>query len=138
MRRSSRIAILIPCRNEALALPGLLEELRGYLPEIVVVDDGSTDETASIARRMGAECIGLWPGQGKGAALQAGFRHLERRGFSHALTLDGDGQHCPGDIPGFLSSLEETRADLIVGRRRMKFGVMPWPRLAVNRVMSAC
>jgi glycosyltransferase involved in cell wall biosynthesis len=129
---------LIPCRNEAVALPGLLEGVRSYLPDVLVVDDGSIDGTAGIARRYGAECIGLWPGQGKGAALQAGFRHLESLGFSHALTMDGDGQHCPRDIPGFFSCFEDTGADLVVGLRRMTFGTMPWPRLAVNRVMSGC
>lgn len=119
-----------------MALPGLLEGVRCYLPDVLVVDDGSIDGTAGIARRNGAECIRLSPGQGKGAALQAGFRHLESLGFSHALTMDGDGQHCPQDIPGFISCFENTGADLVVGLRRMTFGTMPWPRLVVNRLMS--
>jgi len=131
-------AALIPCRNEALALPRLLEEVRCFLPAVVVVDDGSRDATGRIARQMGAECVGLWPGQGKGAALQAGFQRLQELGFSHAVTLDGDGQHSPQDIPRFLSCRQNTGADLVVGSRMMTAGTMPWPRRAANRAMSLC
>jgi polyprenyl-phospho-N-acetylgalactosaminyl synthase len=95
MRQANRYAALIPCRNEAVALPRLLGEVRRFLPDVLVVDDGSRDGTREIAREMGAECIRLSPGQGKGAALQTGFRELESSGFSHAMTLDGDGQHSP-------------------------------------------
>jgi glycosyltransferase involved in cell wall biosynthesis len=137
-RHSIQCAAVIPCRNEALALPGLLEELRFFLSSVLVVDDGSRDGTATIARQKGAECIKLRPGQGKGAALQAGFLYLGELGFTHALTLDGDGQHCPGDIPNFLACHQDTEADLIVGRREMRAGTMPWPRLFANRAMSAC
>jgi len=138
VRQSNRCAALIPCRNEALALPGLLEEVRRFLSAVLVVDDGSEDATGEIAREMGAECVGLWPGQGKGAALQAGFQRLEELGFSHAVTLDGDGQHSPDDIPRFLTCGQNTGADLVVGIRLMTPGTMPWPRRVVNRAMSAC
>ncbi len=117
VRQCQSYAALIPCRNEARALPRLLEEVRRFLPAVLVVDDGSHDETGAIARQMGADCVRLWPGRGKGAALQAGFRRLEELGFSHALTLDGDGQHSPADIPRFLSCRENTGADLVVGDR---------------------
>ncbi len=131
-------AALIPCRNEALALPRLLEEVRRFLPEVLVVDDGSRDATGRIASELGAGCVELWPGQGKGAALQAGFQRLEELGYTHALTLDGDGQHSPADIPRFLSCGQETGADLVIGSRIMTPATMPWPRRAANRAMSAC
>ncbi|HUD45638.1 MAG TPA: glycosyltransferase family 2 protein [Candidatus Baltobacteraceae bacterium] len=138
MRQSHSWAALIPCRDEAVALPGLLQEVRRFLPAVLVVDDGSRDATGAIAREMGVDCLALWPGQGKGAALQAGFRHLEVLGFSHAVTLDGDGQHSPDDIPRFLSCGRDTGADLVVGSRTMAPGSMPWSRRAANRAMSAC
>jgi glycosyltransferase involved in cell wall biosynthesis len=138
MRESIPCAALIPCRNEAVALPGLLQEVRRFLPNILVVDDGSRDATGTIARNMDVECFRLCPGQGKGAALQAGFQRLEELGFSHALTLDGDGQHSPEDIPRFLACGRVTEADLVVGSRIMSAGAMPWSRRIANRAMSAC
>ena len=99
---------------------------------------GRVTPQRKVARERGAECVGLWPGQGKGAALQAGFLRLEELGFTHALTLDGDGQHCPQDIPRFLSCVQNTAADLVVGSRELTAAAMPWMRFAVNRVMSAC
>jgi glycosyltransferase involved in cell wall biosynthesis len=138
VREGHSIAALIPCRNEAAALPGLLQEVRRFLPAILVVDDGSEDATGQIARTMGAECVGWQPGRGKGASLQAGFQRLEELGFTHALALDGDGQHCPQDIPGFLSCAARTGADLVVGRRTMTRGSMPLSRRMANRAMSAC
>jgi glycosyltransferase involved in cell wall biosynthesis len=125
-------AVLIPCRNEEDALRGLLPEISNYFPTVVVVDDGSRDGTAKVAREMGAQCIRFSPGRGKGAALQAGFAHLEETGFRHALTMDGDGQHSPSDIPRFL----DCDADLIIGERDMS--KMPPVRRVVNRAMSAC
>jgi len=131
-------AALIPCRNEAAALPALLTEVRRFLPAVLVVDDGSEDATAAVAREMGAECIGWESGRGKGSALKAGFQYLTDSGFSHALTLDGDGQHSPRDIPRFLSCGESLGADLVVGRRTMSAGSMPWSRRMANRAMSGC
>lgn len=125
-------AALIPCRNEEDALRALLPEVGRFFPTVVVVDDGSRDGTAATAREMGAECIRLSPGRGKGAALQAGFAHLEELGFRYALTMDGDGQHSPSDIPRFL----ECDADLVVGQRDMSS--MPPVRKLVNRAMSDC
>jgi glycosyltransferase involved in cell wall biosynthesis len=138
MRQFNPCAALIPCRNEAVALPGLLEEVRCFLSAVLVVDDGSRDGTGRVTREMGVQCVRLWPGQGKGAALQAGFRRLEEMGFRHAMTLDGDGQHSPEDIPRFLSCGLNTGADLVVGSRMMTLRTMPLPRLLANRAMSAC
>ena len=138
MRKPYSYAALIPCRNEAAALPELLAQVRCFLPAVLVVDDGSSDATMQIARESGAECLGWRPGRGKGAALQAGFRYLEEVGFSHAVALDGDGQHSPRDIPSFLSCLQTTGADLIVGCRTMAAANMPWSRRMANRAMSKC
>jgi glycosyltransferase involved in cell wall biosynthesis len=123
-------AALIPCRNEEDALRGLLPEVSKYFPTVVVIDDGSEDETAKVARENGAQCIRLAPGRGKGAALRVGFRHLDELGFRHALTMDGDGQHSPTDIPRFF----DCDADLVIGERDMN--KMPPIRRLVNRAMS--
>lgn len=117
------IVALIPGYNEG---PRIAEVVRGaaaHLP-VVVVDDGSSDDTAAQARAAGATVIEQRPNQGKGAALRAGFRRALADGADAVLTLDADGQHDPAEIPTFLSAwAAETRPDLVIGRRN--FRAMP-------------
>jgi glycosyltransferase involved in cell wall biosynthesis len=114
---------LIPGYNEG---PRIAEVVRGasaHLP-VLVVDDGSADDTADVARAAGATVIEQRPNQGKGAALRAGFRQALADGADAVLTLDADGQHDPAEIPAFLSAwAAEPRPDLIIGRRN--FRAMP-------------
>ena len=127
---------MIPCRNEADALGALVRAVRAQLPHVIVVDDGSTDDTAQVACAAGAE-VAAHPGaRGKGAALQTGWRRARERGFSFALCLDGDGQHAPGDIGKFLACAGRTGASLVVGNRMHAAEKMPWLRRFVNRWMS--
>jgi glycosyltransferase involved in cell wall biosynthesis len=117
------IVALIPGYNEG---PRIAEVVRGaaaHLP-VVVVDDGSSDDTAAQARAAGATVIEQRPNQGKGAALRAGFRRALADGADAVLTLDADGQHDPAEIPAFLSAwAAEPRPDLVIGRRN--FRAMP-------------
>jgi glycosyltransferase involved in cell wall biosynthesis len=117
------IVALIPGFNEG---PRIAEVVRGasaHLP-VVVVDDGSSDDTAAQARAAGATVIEQRPNQGKGAALRAGFRRALADGADGVLTLDADGQHDPAEIPTFLSAwAAEARPDLVIGRRN--FRAMP-------------
>jgi len=136
MNGSSQCAAVIPCHNEAASIADLACTVQRYLPAVVVVDDGSTDDTGERARQSGAEVLRLPRNQGKGAALRAGFRHAHGRGFAWALAMDGDGQHSPGDIPAFLSHAEATGADLIIGNRFAYADRMPAVRRFVNRWMS--
>src|SRR5690348_9139729 len=91
-------AVIIPCLNEAATIGSLVRAVRQSIPTVIVVDDGSTDSTASLAEEAGAEVIRQTQTSGKGAALNAGWRRALERGFQWALTMDGDGQHSPGDI----------------------------------------
>jgi glycosyltransferase involved in cell wall biosynthesis len=117
------IVALIPGYNEG---PRIAEVVRGasaHLP-VVVVDDGSSDDTSAQARAAGASVIEQRPNQGKGAALRAGFRRALTDGADAVLTLDADGQHDPAEIPTFLSAwAAEPRPDLVIGRRN--FRAMP-------------
>src|SRR5215207_9432645 len=92
-------AVVIPCHNEGRAIGELVQAVRRILPAVVVVDDGSTDDTASRAREAGAEVIAAGVVRGKGAALRAGWLHARGRGFQWAVSMDGDGQHAPEDLP---------------------------------------
>lgn len=130
-----RILALIPAHDEAPRIVAVVAGAAAHLP-VLVVDDGSVDGTAHVARAAGAEMITLAPNAGKGAALRAGFRHALEAGFDGALTLDGDGQHDPAEIPAFLGALDAStspeRPDLVVGRR--DFTRMPPTRRLANMI----
>jgi glycosyltransferase involved in cell wall biosynthesis len=130
-------AAVIPCLNEGAAISALVRAVRPYLPKVIVVDDGSTDKTSARAAEAGAEIIRHARPRGKGAALRSGWKRAAELGFSWALTLDGDGQHAPADIPRLFSAAENG-AVLVVGNRMAQPLAMPWTRRAVNRWMSRC
>jgi glycosyltransferase involved in cell wall biosynthesis len=127
---------VVPCLNEAAVIGPLVQGIRRHVLTVVVVDDGSSDATGSMAKMHGAEVIRNETTLGKGAALRAGWRWASERGFSWALTLDGDGQHAPEDIPAFFECANRTSAPLIVGNRMAEAHAMPWVRRWVNRWMS--
>jgi glycosyltransferase involved in cell wall biosynthesis len=127
----AEILALIPAYEEGPRVAGVVVAAMTHLP-VLVVDDGSTDDTAARAALAGATVIGQHPNQGKGAALRAGFRWALEHGFEAVVTLDADGQHDPAEIPSFLAARERTAADLIIGRR--DFSRMPPIRRLANRL----
>ena len=129
-------AVVIPCCNEEATIAGLVQEVQRHLPTVIVVDDGSTDQTAARAATAGAQVVRRDRNPGKGAALQAGVAAALAQHFTWVMTLDGDGQHRPEDIPTFLRCAEETGASLIVGNRMRQAESIPWLRRRVNRWMS--
>ncbi len=132
----AQCAVVIPCLNEAGSLAALIAEIRPCLPNVIVVDDGSTDATAALARQSGARLVQHGQTMGKGAALGSGCRFARELGFDWVLTLDGDGQHAASDIPRLLSAAEVTQAELVVGNRMANPTTMPWIRWQVNRWLS--
>jgi len=129
-------AVVIPCRNEAGVIAGLVREVRPHLPLVLVVDDNSEDETAARAAEAGAQVVRRTENPGKGAALKAGVAAARARGCEWVMTLDGDGQHRPEDIPAFLRCAEETDAALVVGNRMHRAEAMQWLRRQANRWIS--
>ncbi|HUP54553.1 MAG TPA: glycosyltransferase family 2 protein [Methylomirabilota bacterium] len=125
------ILALIPAYEEGPRIGAVVEAARRHLP-VVVIDDGSTDDTAERARAAGAMVLRQEPNAGKGAALRAGFRHAIDAGAPAVLTLDADGQHDPAQIPAFLERFGERRAALIIGQRDLRS--MPPVRRLSNTV----
>ena len=113
-----RLAI-VPARNEEEAVGRVVEELRDFDPglDVVVIDDGSTDDTAARARAAGAAVVRLPYNLGIGGAVQTGFKYALASGYEIVIRLDGDGQHDPQQIPNLLGPLERGEADVVVGSR---------------------
>lgn len=128
--------MVIPCVNEARTISALVLAIRKVLPQVIVVDDGSADETGALAAKAGAEVIRREDKHGKGAALNAGWRRARERGFRWVLTMDGDGQHATEDIAVLLAAAGQGNADLIVGNRMANAERMPWLRRRVNQWLS--
>lgn len=129
-----KTAALVPAYREAKYIAKVIADTQQYIPDVLVVDDGSDDDTASIACQAGAEVIVNETNMGKGASLGIGLDHLFDHGYDAAICLDGDGQHLPAEIPRFLEAAEN--ADLVVGNRMAKVEDMPFARLWTNRVTS--
>lgn len=126
---TATILAVIPAYNEAARIAPVLAATQAHLP-VLVVDDGSQDETASLAEAEGAAVLRQIPNQGKGAALRAGFHYALKNGYDAVITLDADGQHAPDEIGRFVEQFVETNADLIIGARQ--FGQMPTVRRISN------
>jgi glycosyltransferase involved in cell wall biosynthesis len=129
-----KIIALIPGYNEAERIGAVIEAARTFL-EVVVVDDGSSDDTARVAEAAGATVLRQVPNQGKGAALKRGFRWAMENGADAVLMLDADGQHDPAEIPKFLTAHTTNNSDLIIGYRN--FSEMPFKRKVANTVGRA-
>ena len=133
----AKVAALIPAYREAAHIGEVVRRVRAQLQNVLVVDDGSPDDTAEHARQAGAEVIVHARNAGKGAAIKTGFKTLLERGFDYVLILDGDGQHLPEEIERFLSAAAtETTCGMIVGNRMHKPDGMPLVRMFTNRIMS--
>lgn len=129
-----RVLALIPAHDEAARITAVIDGARRHVA-VLVVDDGSADETATVAEAAGARVVRQSPNQGKGAALRAGFAAALDGGIEAVITLDGDGQHDPGEIPAFLGAYARRAADgqpseLIIGNR--DFRRMPPVRRLAN------
>jgi glycosyltransferase involved in cell wall biosynthesis len=123
---------LIPAHDEAPRIAAVIAAAREHLP-VLVVDDGSRDDTAAVARAAGATVVEQRPNQGKGAALRAGFQRAIADGADRILTLDADGQHDPTEIPKLLAAGRATTPpDLVIGARR--FRTMPPMRRLANEL----
>jgi glycosyltransferase involved in cell wall biosynthesis len=121
-----RVCMLVPTYNNAATLVPLLNELEAVHAVIIVVNDGSTDETEKLLSGFpGVQSISYSPNRGKGFALRKGFQAAIEKGFDYAISIDSDGQHFTKDLGQFLDKLENNPGSLIIGARNMEQSTVP-------------
>lgn len=111
--------VVIPAFNEAENIASVISDVNGVLPaaEVLVVDDGSSDETRSVAASAGATVLALRINCGYGVALQAGYKYAVRHGYELVAQMDADGQHLAEFLPAMLESVKVGESDIVVGSR---------------------
>jgi glycosyltransferase involved in cell wall biosynthesis len=131
------IAAVIPAFNASATVAEVVRKATRHLERVVVVDDGSTDDTSQRARGAGAQVLSHGRNRGKGIALRTAFAELADAGLDGIVTLDADGQHDPDDIPRLVAAFRDGGADLIIGSRWTVFSEMAPMRRFGNRFSSA-
>jgi glycosyltransferase involved in cell wall biosynthesis len=113
------VLVIVPARNEAASIADVLADLRRYAPDcdVIVINDGSTDATADIARASGAAVIDLCFNLGIGGAVQAGFKYAVERGYRIAVQFDGDGQHAAEQIASLVAPVRAGDCEMTIGSR---------------------
>lgn len=129
---SNKVLVIIPAYNEEKSVGQVVRHVQKAVPfaDVLVVNDGSTDATAKVARQAGARVLELPFNLGIGGGMQAGYQYAYRHGYDLAVQIDADGQHNPDDLPRLLYEQERSGADLILGSRYVqKTGYRsPWTR----------
>ena len=131
-----RYCVIIPVYNARATIGRLVAAVQQRNLPVIVVNDGSRDDTAKQCVAQGAVVISHLRNMGKGAALQTGFRYAIREGYDGVITMDGDGQHDPADLLTLIEAGERVHAQVIVGNRMGNHRAMPRLRRWTNRVMS--
>ena len=133
---SGRYCVVIPAYQAAKSIGELVRRIKSQGLAVVVVDDGSHDETASIAASGGALVISHLRNEGKGRALRTGFEHVVREHYDGVITMDSDGQHDPAEIPELIRAGEVQHAGIVLGNRMANGSSMPTARRRTNTLMS--
>ncbi len=111
------VFVVIPAYNEATSLKTVMHEVRAVYPNVVVVDDGSADDTFAVAQQAGGHVLRHIVNRGQGAALQTGIQYALQRGARFVVTFDADGQHCVKDIAALVGPIHRGECDIALGSR---------------------
>ena len=122
MTDPKRLVVILPALNEQATVAEVIAAIPRAIPgidsvHVVVVDDGSTDDTAAVAQQAGAEVVSLGRNRGLGVAFSVGLRTALARGADFIVNIDADGQFDPGDIPALLVPLMDGAADMVTASR---------------------
>lgn len=129
--------MIIPTFNNGEFIEALLEQLPGYCEDVIVVNDGSTDDTGKVLERTGSVRVITFPeNRGKGHALRAGFRYALEQGFDYAVTMDSDSQHSAADLPVFLEMIDREPDAIVIGSRYLKGENVPGKNRFANWLSS--
>ena len=131
---SHQVAVLIPALNESLRIREVVQGALLHCPNVIVVDDGSTDGTHECIADLPVILLRYAQRQGKGKALRDGFREARQRGFKGVLTMDGDGQHSADDLPRLLEAANRHPGCIIIGARLRKRAQQPTHRRLANQL----
>ncbi|MDR1346125.1 MAG: glycosyltransferase family 2 protein [Bacteroidales bacterium] len=126
--------LIIPAYNNAATLLQVIDSAKPYAGYIIVVNDGSTDQTQALLQGVsGVEVVEYERNRGKGYALRCGFKRALQAGFRYAITIDADGQHYPSDIPCFIEAIAAVPDSLLIGSRLLQQENMPAKNSFANR-----
>jgi len=119
MSEGDRVLVIVPAHNEAEALPDVLDQLRRHAPgyDVVVINDGSSDGTARVAREAGVPVLDMCFNLGIGGAVQAGFKYAIEHGYAIAVQMDADGQHVADQIERIVAPVRAGECELCIGSR---------------------
>lgn len=133
---TSKYCVIIPAYREANHIGNVVPHVLKRIGTVIVVDDGSPDATAEVARKAGAIVISHETNKGKAEALNTGFTYACKNGFEAVITMDGDGQHDPDEIPAFVETYERTGIPALIGNRMADTKGMPLIRRWTNQFTS--
>lgn len=135
-RSQHRVCVVIPGFREEKRIGAVVSAVRERGFDAVVVDDGSDDRTGEVARQAGAAVVRHEQNQGKGAALNSGFKYAAEHHYDGVITLDADGQHDPAELPKFIEAYVRTGIPVLIGNRMAQTEGMPMVRRWTNQFMS--
>jgi glycosyltransferase involved in cell wall biosynthesis len=133
-----RVAVCIPTYNNGASIVSVVQSAKRIVGDVIVVIDGSTDDTHELLKDIpGIILLSFSENRGKGCALREGFSQARALGFSHVITMDGDGQHCEADLPAFLNAIVQDPSAVWVGNRVLTTdGTPPPARSRLGRKFS--
>jgi glycosyltransferase involved in cell wall biosynthesis len=136
MTDKGKYCVLIPGYREEGRIGAVVKDVLKHGAEVLVVDDGSPDATATEAEAAGAIVLKHEVNKGKGVALETGFKYAQDHGYEFVITMDADGQHDPADLGGLIKAHKEGGFPVVVGSRMWDTDKMPFVRRMTNRFMS--
>lgn len=130
------ITVIIPARDEEVSIGSMVLKTKKYADHVIVVDDGSIDDTAEIARIAGAEVIRHPKNKGKGEAIKTGFYAAFNNGTKIIVTIDADGQHDPDEIPKVVAPISSLGVNMVIGSRYLNGNNIPFIRHMGQKVLD--